>query len=62
MVVKGAIQVAHQSLLYYHSLCSFLEDVERDFFPSFDFDPDHQIIHGNKNQPELRCSGLDHHH
>ena len=43
-VVEGERQGAHQSLLYYHSLCSILEGVERDSVPFVDFHPDHQVI------------------
>ena len=58
---EGARQVAHQSLQYYHSLSSILEDVERDFVPFVDFKSDHLVITDHEHQLELGCSGLDHH-
>ena len=54
--------MAHWSLLYCHSLSSILGDVERDFVPSIGFHPEHQVITDHEHQPELGCSGFDHHH
>ena len=42
LVVEGARQVAHPSLLCYHTLCSILGAVERDFVPSVDVHPEHR--------------------
>ena len=61
-MVEAARLVSHQSLQYYHNLCSILEDVERDFFPFVDFHQDHRVIIEHEHQLELGCSGLDHHH
>lgn len=61
-MVKGKIQVAHRSLVYCHSLCSILEDVERDFVPFVGFHPEHRVITDHEHQLELGCSALNHHH
>ena len=54
--------MAHPNLLCYHSLCSMLGDVERDFFPSLCVHTEHRVTTDHEHQPELGCSGLDHHH
>ena len=54
--------MAHQSLLCCHSLCSMLGAVERDFVPSVGVHPEHRVTTNHEHQPELGCSGLDHHH
>ena len=59
---RGGKTSGHQSLLYYHSLCSILEGVEQDSVPFVDFHPDHRVITDHEHQLELGCSGLDHHH
>ena len=35
--------MAHPSLLCYHTLCSVLGAVERDFVPSVDVHPEHRV-------------------
>ena len=62
MVVEGARQMAHRSLLYCHSLCSILGAVERDFVPSVGVHPKHRVTSDHEHQPELGCSSSDHHH
>ena len=54
--------MAHQSLLCYHCLCSMLGAVERDFVPSIGVHPEHWVTSNHEHQPELGCSGSDHHH
>ena len=54
--------MAHPSLLCYHTLCSMLGAVERDFVPSIDVHPEHRVTSDHEHQPELGCSGLDHPH
>ena len=54
--------MAHPNQLCYHSLCSMLGAVERDFVPSIDVNPEHRVTSDHEHQPELGCSGLDHHH
>ena len=54
--------MAHQILLCYHSLCSMLGAVERDFVPSVGVHPEHQVTSDHEHQPELGCSSSDHHH
>ena len=54
--------MAYPSLLCYHSLCSMLGAVERDFFPSVDVHPKHRVTSNHEHQPELGCYGLDPHH
>ena len=54
--------MAHRSLLCYHSLYSMLGAVERDFVPSIDVHPEHRVTSDHEHQPELGCSGSDHHH
>ena len=61
-MVEGEIQVAHHSIQYYHSHCSIVEDVERDFVRFVDFHQDHRVIIDHEHQMELGCSGLDHQH
>ena len=60
--VEGAREVAHPSLLRYHTLCSMLGAVERDFVLSFDVYPEHRVTSNHEHQPELGCSGSDAHH
>ena len=55
MWVEGARQVAHPSLLCYHTLCSMLGAVERDFVPSVDVHPEHSVTSDNEHQLELGC-------
>ena len=62
MVVEGARQMAHRSLLYFHSLCSILRAVERDFVPFVGVHLAHRVTTDHEHQSELGCSGLDHHH
>ena len=54
--------MAHRSLLCYHSFCSMLGAMERDFVPSVGVHPEHRVTTDHEHQPELGCSGLDHHH
>ena len=54
--------MAHPSLQCYHTLCSMLGAMERDFVPSIDVHPEHQVRSDHEHQPELGCSGSDHHH
>ena len=54
--------MAHLSLLYYHTLCSMLGAVERDFVPSVDVHPEHRVTSDHEHQPELGCSSSDPHH
>ena len=54
--------MAHRSLLGFHSLCSMLGAMERDFVPYVDFHPEYRVITNHEHQPELGCSGLDPHH
>ena len=54
--------MAHPSLLSYHNLCSMLGAVARDFVPSVDVHPQHRVTSDHEHQPELGCSGSDHHH
>ena len=54
--------MAHPSLLCYHSLCSMPGAVERDFVPSVGVHPGHRVKSNHEHQPELGCSGSDHHH
>ena len=60
-MVEGARKVAHCSLLYCHSLCIILEDVELDFVPFVDFHPEHRVIIDHEHQSELGYSSLNHH-
>ena len=53
--------MAHPSLLCYHSLCSMLGAVEWDSVPSIDVHPEHRVTSDHEHQPELGCSGSDHH-
>ena len=50
---EGARQVAYRSIIV---------DVEGDFVPSIGFHSEHLVITDHEHQPELGCSGLDHHH
>ena len=61
-MVEGERQVAHRSLLCYHSLCSMLGAVERDFVPSIGVHPEHRVTSDHEHQQEMGCSGSDHHH
>ena len=54
--------MAHPSLLCYHTLCSMLGAVERDFVPSVDVHPEHRVTSDHEHQLELGCSGSDPHH
>ena len=36
--------------------------VERDFVPSVSVHPEHRVTSDHEYQPELGCSGSDHHH
>ena len=54
--------MAHPNLLCYHSLCSMLGAVERDFVPSADVHPEHRVISNHEHPLDLRCPGLDAHH
>ena len=54
--------MAHPSMLCYHSLCSMLGAVERDFVPSVGVHPEHRVTSDHEHQLELGCSGSDHHH
>ena len=62
MWVEGARQVAHPSLLCYHTLCSMLGAVEWDSIPSVDVHPEHRVTSDHEHPPELGCSSSDHHH
>ena len=54
--------MAHPSLLCYHTLCSMLEAVERDFVPSVNVHPEHRVKSDHEHPLDLGCSGLDPHH
>ena len=54
--------MAHRSLLCYHSLCNMLGAVERDFVPFVGVHPEHRVMSDLEHQPDLGCSGSDHHH
>ena len=54
--------MAHPSLLYYHTLCSILGAVERDFVPSVDVHPERRLTSDHEHPLDLGCSGLDPHH
>ena len=54
--------MAQPSLLCYHNLCSMLGAVERDFVPSSGVHLEHRVTSDHEHQPELGCSGSDHHH
>ena len=54
--------MAHPSLLCYHSLCSVLGAVERDFVSSVGVQPENRVTNNHEHQSELGCSGLYHHH
>ena len=53
--------MAHPSLLCYLTLCSMLGDVDRDFVPSVDVHPEHQVTSDHEHQSELGCFGSDPH-
>ena len=36
--------------------------VERDFVPTVGVHPEHRVTSNHELQPDLRCSGSDHHH
>ena len=61
-MVEGERQVSHQSLLYCHSLFSILGVMEWECVPSIGFHPEHRVTTDHEHQPELGCSGSDHHH
>ena len=54
--------MAHPSMLCYHTLCSMLGAVERDFVPSNDVHPERQVTSDHEHPLDLGCSGSDHHH
>ena len=54
--------MAHPSLLCYHTLCSMLGAVERDFVPSVDVHPERRVTSDHEHPLDLGCSGLDPHH
>ena len=54
--------MAHPSVLCYHTLCSMLGAVERDFVPSVDVHPDRRVSSDHEHPLDLGCSGLDPHH
>ena len=54
--------MAHPSLLCYHTLCSMLEAVERDFVPSVNVHPEHRVKSDHEHPLDLGYSGLDPHH
>ena len=54
--------MAHLSLLCYHTLCSMLGVVERDFVPSIDVHAGHRVTSDHEHQLEQGCSGSDPHH
>ena len=54
--------MAHPSLLCYHTLCSMLGALERDFVPSVVVHPEHRVTSDHEHQPEVGCSGSDPHH
>ena len=56
MWVEGARQVAHPSLLCYHTLCSMLGAVERDFVPSVDVHPERRVTSDHEHPLDLGCS------
>ena len=62
LVVEEVGQVARRSLLCYHSLCSMLGSVGRDFVPSVGVHLEHRVTTDHEHQLELGCSSLDHHH
>ena len=49
-------------LSFYHSLCSMLGAVERDFVPSVDVHPERRVTSDHEHPLDLGCSGLDPHH
>jgi len=53
--------VAYPSLLCYHTLCSMLGAVERDFVPSVDVYLEHRVTSDHEHQLDLECSGSDPH-
>ena len=54
--------MAHPSLLCYHTLCSMLGAVERDFVLSADVHPERRATSDHEHPLHLGCSGLDPHH
>ena len=61
-MVEGARKVVHRSLLYCHSLCSILGDVERGSVPSVGSHPEHRVTIDHEHQPKLGYSSSDHHY
>ena len=51
--------MAHPSLRCYHTLCSMLGAVERDFVPSVDVHPERRVTSDHEHPLDLGCSGLD---
>ena len=51
-MVEGERKVDHQIFLYYHSLCSILEDMKQDLVAFVDFYLYHQVITDHEHQPE----------
>ena len=51
--------MAHPILLCYHTLCSMLGAVERDFVPSVDVHPERRVTSDHENPLDLGCSGFD---
>ena len=62
MWVEGARQVAHPSLLCYHTLCSMFGAVERDFVTSVDVHPERRVTSDHEHPLDFGCSILDPHH
>ena len=54
--------MAHPSLLCYHTLCSMLGAVERNFVPSVDVHPERRVTSDHEHPLDLGCSGLDPNH
>ena len=53
--------MARPNLLCYHSLCSMLGAVERDFVPSTNVHPERRVTSDHEHQLDLGCSGFDPH-
>ena len=61
-VGRGGKTSGPSEFLCYHTLCSMLGAVERDFVPSVGVHPEHRVTTDHEHQPELGCFGSDHHH
>ena len=61
-VGRGVKTSGHPSLLCYHTLCSMLGAVERDFVSFVGVNSEHRVTTDHEHQSELGFSGLDHHH